>query len=64
MMKVNDSTLIEEVKKLEKKNLISERNLALDKDKDRENANPVPKKNKKTPDTQEHLVIPQIQVFG
>lgn len=64
IIKVKISTLIEEVKKLEIKNLESKRNLALDKEKVRENANSIPKKNKKAPDMQEHLVIPQIQVFG
>ena len=63
-MKDKDSTLIEELKKLEKRLLEKERDLVATQKKVRANVKQPQKKNKVLQDSLDHLVVPQVQVFG
>ena len=64
LMKVENLTLIEEIKNLEKRLLQEDRNLVVIKKEVGERGNCLQQKTKVKQETQDHLVIPKILIFG
>ena len=63
-MKVENLTLIEKLRKVEKRLLEIERNLVLMERKLDEYDNKLEQKNKGIEEVQDHLFVPHLQIFG